>query len=74
MRSLHNIEKSVFHHGEYIGWDCNGEKYRIKQSGSGNAWWAYPQTPNGIPCFYSPTLAVTSIRLERRQSTSLLHE
>jgi hypothetical protein len=72
MQYLPNIEASAFRRGEYVGYDCQGECYRIKKSGSGNAWWIYPQTPNGIPVFYAPTLAVASIRLQRRDATCAL--
>lgn len=66
----HNIERSAFRHGEYVGWDCNGERYRIKRSEGNYVWWCYPQTPNGIPHFYASTLASVSERLEARQSIS----
>jgi hypothetical protein len=41
MRNYHNIEKSGFHHGEYVGY-ANGKVYKIKKSTSsyGN-WFAY---------------------------------
>jgi len=72
MHYLPNIEASMFRRGEYVGYDCQGERYRIKKYGSGNAWWTYPQTPNGIPVFYSPTLALTALRLQRRDARCTL--
>ena len=41
MKNYHNIEKSGFHHGEYVGY-ANGKVYKIKKSTSsyGN-WFAY---------------------------------
>ena len=41
MKNYHNIEKSGFHHGEYVGYS-NGKVYKIKKSTSsyGN-WFAY---------------------------------
>jgi hypothetical protein len=69
----HNIERSKFRHGEYVGWDCQGERYRIKRDGPRGAhgsWWVYPQTSNGIPCFYAGTLQLVSRRLEQRSSIS----
>lgn len=72
MRYIHNIEASAFHRGEYVGWDCQGERYKIKRYLSSNAWWVYPQTPAGIPVFYAPTLTVASLRLQRRDATCAL--
>ena len=71
----HNIEKSAFRRGEYVAWDSNGERYRIVRNGprrERGAWWVYPQTQGGIPCFYAGSLAVVSVRLARRESTSAL--
>jgi hypothetical protein len=80
-RWYHNIDRSAFKRGEYVGYDCNGERYRIKKDGprkDRGSWWVYPQTPNGIPLFYAGTLALVSLRLERRSSISamprLMHE
>lgn len=75
-RMPHNIEKSAFRRGEYIGYDSNGERYRIIKNGprqGRGSWWVYPQTVGGIPLFYAGTLAVVGIRLERRESTSAVH-
>ena len=71
----YNIEHSFFKVGEYIGYDANGEHYRIRRDGprgKRGSWWVYPQTNNGIPCFYAGTLALVSIRLERRSSISAM--
>jgi len=67
----HNIERSVFRHREYVGWDSKGNRYRIKRDGprkDQGPWWAHPQTPGCMPAFYAGTLALVSLRLERRQS------
>ena len=69
MRNYHNIERSFFHHGEYVGYDSKGTCYRIRRDGPrGNrgSWWVYPQNPAGMPCFYAGTLALVSLRLERQ--------
>lgn len=74
MASYHNIERSGFRHGEYVGWDCNGERYKIKRDGprrERGPWWCYPQTDNGIPCFYAGTLHLVLQRLEQRQRISI---
>jgi hypothetical protein len=70
-----NIEKSRFWHGEYVGYDAQGERYRIARDGprkDRGSWWVYPQTPRAIPCFYASTLALVSLRLERRVSISAI--
>ena len=75
MSRHHNIEKSAFLHGQYVGWDSKGERYNIRRDGPRGAsgpWWVYPQTPGGIPLIYAGTLALVSLRLERRESTSAL--
>lgn len=69
----HNIERSRFRSGEYVGWDCQGERYKIKRDGPRSdrgSWWIYPQTPNGIALFYAGTLKLASKRLEDRSSIS----
>lgn len=75
MRNYHNIEKSGFHHRQYVGWDARGARYRIKKdgpNGSRGSWWVYPQTADGMPCFYAGTLALVSLRLERCSSISAM--
>ena len=73
MRYLPNIDASAFRRGEYVGYDCQGERYRIKRYNDGtHAWWIYPQTPAGVPIFYAPTLAVASLRLQRRDAVCAL--
>lgn len=70
-RSYHNIGRSAFRYGEYVGFDSQGERYRICKDGprrERGSWWVYPQTPGGIPCFYAGTLALVSLRLERRSA------
>ena len=65
---MHNIERSAFRHGEYVGYDGRGERYRIRKDGprgGRGAWWVYPQTAHAMPCFYAGTLALVSLRLER---------
>lgn len=84
MRNYHNIEKSAFHHGQYVGWDAKGNRYAIKKNGpngSRGSWWVYPRAANSkdapapnstthIPLFYAGTLALVSLRLERMSSIS----
>lgn len=75
MRSYHNIEKSGFHRGEYIGWDVRGARYKIKKNGPNKdrgSWWVYPQDDKGMPLFYAGTLALVSLRLERCSSISAM--
>lgn len=68
-----NIERSAFRRGEYVGWDANGNRYRIVKNGpraSRGSWWVYPtsakaNTPPPLPIFYAGTLALVSLRLER---------
>ena len=75
MRHLFNIEKSAFRHGEYVGWDSQGERYNIRRDGprrDKGPWWVYPQTAGAIPIFYAGTLALISVRLERRESISAI--
>lgn len=71
MLNYPNIERSAFRRGEYVGYDCQGERYRIKKDGprkERGSWWIYPQTPNAIPCFYAGTLGLVSKRLEQRSA------
>ena len=65
-RTYHNIEKS---RGVYLGWDNEGNRYRIVKDGprrDRGSWWIYPQDKGGIPTFYAGTLALVSLRLENR--------
>jgi hypothetical protein len=66
--NYHNIERSGFRHGEYVAWDKNGNRYRVRKDGprrDKGSWWVYPQDKTGLPCFYAGTLALVSLRLER---------
>lgn len=68
MNNLHNIERSAFRRGEYVGWDAQGLRYRIVRNGprrERGSWWVY----GCIPVFYAGTLALVSVRLARREST-----
>lgn len=68
-RSYHNIERSAFRRGEYVAWDSKGNQYKVKRDGprgDAGSWWVYPQTSDGMPCFYAGTLALVSLRLERQ--------
>lgn len=62
--------------GEYIAWDSHDEAYTLRRDGPRKAsgpWWCYPHRPGkGIPCFYAGTLALISLRLSRRESTSCI--
>jgi len=68
-----NIEKSAFRRREYIGWDCEGKRYRIRKDGpTQRSWWVYPDMDGCIPCFYAGTLALVSLRLARRSAICAL--
>lgn len=72
-RSYPNIERSRFRWREYIGYDCNGCRYRIRKDGprkDQGAWWVYPDSEGCIPLFYAGTLALVSQRLQERSSIS----
>jgi hypothetical protein len=59
----HNIGRSVFKRGEYVGYDKMGNPYRIRKESLG-FWWVYPQTPDGLlPIFHAATLKCISERL-----------
>lgn len=67
MRHNHNIERSAFRNGQYVGWDANGNRYAIRRDGpraDRGSWWVYPQTNEGMPIFYAGTLALVALRLE----------
>jgi len=80
MRNYHNIEKSAVRHGEYVGWDKDGNRYAIRKDGPNRdrgSWWVYPRAPmfpygpvagttTHMPVFYAGTLALVSLRLERK--------
>jgi len=71
MRNYHNIEKSAFRHGQYFGYDKDGNGYSIRRGGSRGSWWVYPKTgPTPMPCFFAGTLALVSLRLEHKSSIS----
>jgi hypothetical protein len=84
MRNYHNIEKSAFRHGQYVGWDKDGNRYSIRRDGPNKdrgSWWVYPKgnsKSNPMPVFYAGTLALVSLRLERKSAICarprLLHE
>ncbi len=71
-RNYHNIEKSAFRQGMYFGWDKDGNGYLIRRNGPrGNtgSWWVYPKTGyTSMPLFYAGTLALVSLRLERKSA------
>ena len=55
-RTYYNIEKS---RGVYVGWDSEGNRYRIVKNGprrDRGPWWVYPQDKGGIPTFYAGSL------------------
>ena len=61
-----NVERSAFRPGEYVGWDTNGERYRIfRYFGERRGWWVHPQTTAGRPGFSAYTLRHASIVLFR---------
>ncbi len=69
MQNLHNIEKSGFRRGEYVGY-ANGV-YRIRKTNStyGN-WIAYEkQGQPTAPTIYAFTLATMSRKLEAVERT-----
>jgi hypothetical protein len=58
--SLHNIEKSAFRKGEYVGYAC-GLVFHIRKDG--REWIAYAQG-SGIRPIVCPSLALMSVALE----------
>ena len=63
MKSFHNIEKSGFRRGEYIGWSGLGMQYRIVKRG--DLWCAIPVTMDAsYSCIYKTRLADISSKLE----------
>lgn len=66
MKSLHNIEKSAFRHGEYAGWNKYGALYRIVRTDGG--WWAIRRYMGGEPGLQSitaRTLEELSVKLAK---------
>jgi hypothetical protein len=71
MQNLHNIEKSGFHHGQYVGYS-GGRVFRITKSNSSFGNWAARQQ-NDVPGYpaqqqptlYAFTLAAMSAQLEK---------
>ena len=64
MRNLPNIERSVFHPGEYVGYSATGRVWRISRQQK--EWLAKPQTRAGegwVSWVYASTLAEVSERL-----------
>lgn len=59
MKSFHNIEKSAFHRGEYVGY-ASGLVFRICRNG--REWYAIAEG-SGYR-LTAPTLALLSIALE----------
>ena len=59
MKNLHNIEKSYFHKGEYVGYAC-GLVFRIRKCGKG--WVAHCCKTH--TCRTASTLSLLSVALE----------
>jgi len=68
MHAFDNIEKSGFHHGEYVGYAA-GSVWRIKKTNStyGN-WIAICRDDPTIPHIYAFRLAVMSPKLAATES------
>lgn len=70
MRNLHNIEKSGFHHGQYVGYS-GGRVFRITRTNSSFGNWAAHQQ-NDVPGYpaqrqatlFAFTLSAMSAQLE----------
>jgi hypothetical protein len=70
MKNLHNIEKSAFIPGEYIGYGhSDGDLWRIRRGSSG--WYAVKRCGHTnhhaytiVPTLRGPTLAYLSIALD----------
>lgn len=70
MKNLHNIEKSGFHHGQYVGYS-GGRVFRITRSNSSFGNWAARQQ-NDVPGYpaqrqpmlYAFTLEALSLQLD----------
>ena len=58
--ALHNIEKSAFRKGEYVGYAC-GFVFHIRKDG--RDWIAYAQG-SGLSPIVRPSLALMSVALE----------
>ena len=67
MKALHNIEKSGFRRGEYIGYAA-GKVWRIvKSKGAYGNWLAYDMhNPKGNDTLYAWTLASLSLLLKMK--------
>ena len=63
--SMHNIEKSVVHAGEYAGYDTTGQAYRIKKLGG---YWHIRNIKTGHG-FIAKTLNGASVRLAEKDPT-----
>lgn len=61
MPAYHNVEKRVFHHGEYVGWDSHGHRWIIRKFGR-SEWSATKQT-GGSGAICAQTLREISQRL-----------
>lgn len=61
MRNLHNIEKSGFRHGEYVGYGA-GRTWRITRNAS--AWHAHVRTGDPAPRLSARTLTELSTDLD----------
>jgi hypothetical protein len=68
MRDFHNIEKSAFHPGQYVGY-ASGTVWRIKRTAEGR--WMATERDNAS-CFTRATLAQVSEALEA-SAAYLLH-
>ena len=74
MKSFHNIDKSAFRAGEYVGY-CYGLWRIIRSGAGGGSWFAYRSVaaaarPSEPYNFQSGTLAGISAALEKEAVTS----
>jgi len=66
---FHNIEKSSFRRGEYVGY-ANGVWCIRKSTGAYGRWWAFHQSDRNAPRIYSWRLSDMSAKLEEYASAN----
>ena len=69
MKNYHNIEKSAFRKGEYIGY-CEGKIYHISKSNSSYGTWFAHNRDNYNDQIFAFGLASMSEKLEAKQGVA----
>jgi len=69
MKNYHNIEKSAFRKGEYIGY-CEGRIYHISKSNSSYGTWFAYNRDNYNDQIFAFGLAAMSEKLEAKQEVT----